>query len=193
MEMYFNTISDNLGARKKSKRLGRGIGSGKGKTCARGGKGQTARSGVAINSFEGGQMPLYRRLPKRGFTNYTRVEYVPVSLKTIENYVVQGLVDPANITVEKLKEIGVVKGKNIMVKILSSGDAITSKMILHVHAISSEAKRLIEEKNGEVKLISQPKKVSDDMMNYNKKGKRELRKISAIDKKRKLMERRELI
>lgn len=78
--LELNQLVDNPGARKKYKRLGRGIGSGKGKTCARGGKGQTARSGVALRSFEGGQTPLIRRIPKRGFTSGMHFKYTPVNL-----------------------------------------------------------------------------------------------------------------
>ena len=78
--MKLNDIRDNSGARHRRMRIGRGIGSGKGKTGGRGGKGQTARSGVAIKGFEGGQMPLHRRLPKRGFNNYTRVEFDAITL-----------------------------------------------------------------------------------------------------------------
>ena len=82
--MKLNEIRDNPGARKRRMRIGRGIGSGKGKTGGRGGKGQTARSGVAIKGFEGGQMPLHRRLPKRGFTNIFRTEYEVVNVAAIE-------------------------------------------------------------------------------------------------------------
>ena len=79
-----NDLRDNPGARLKSKRLGRGIGSGKGKTSGKGVKGQKAREGVALNGFEGGQLPIYRRLPKRGFTNHFRKEYAPVNLGTLD-------------------------------------------------------------------------------------------------------------
>ena len=82
--MDLNALRDNPGARLKSKRLGRGIGSGKGKTSGKGVKGQKAREGVALNGFEGGQMPIYRRLPKRGFFNPFRKEYSPVNLGTLE-------------------------------------------------------------------------------------------------------------
>src|SRR6202453_5035077 len=86
-------LRDNPGSRLKSKRLGRGIGSGKGKTSGKGVKGQLARTGVSINGFEGGQMPLYRRLPKRGFTNIFRKEYAPVNLGALDAAIVAGRID----------------------------------------------------------------------------------------------------
>ena len=95
-----NKIRDNVGARKKGKRLGRGIGSGKGKTSGRGGKGQTARSGVAINGFEGGQMPLYRRLPKRGFKNYTRQEYEVINLTDLSDLITNKKISSGEFTIK---------------------------------------------------------------------------------------------
>ena len=93
--MKLNELRDNPGARLKSKRLGRGIGSGKGKTSGKGVKGQMARTGVSMNGFEGGQMPIYRRLPKRGFTNIFRKEYAPVNLGALEAAIVAGRIDAA--------------------------------------------------------------------------------------------------
>ena len=91
--MKLNELRDNPGARPKSKRLGRGIGSGKGKTSGKGVKGQKARTGVSLNGFEGGQMPIYRRLPKRGFFNLFRKEYSPVNLRTLEAAIAAGKLD----------------------------------------------------------------------------------------------------
>src|SRR5579883_3401246 len=91
--MKLNEIRDNPGARRKSKRLGRGIGSGKGKTSGKGVKGQLARAGVAMNGFEGGQMPIYRRLPKRGFKNPFRKEYAPLNLGALEAALGAGRLD----------------------------------------------------------------------------------------------------
>ncbi len=91
--MKLNELRDNPGARLKSKRLGRGIGSGKGKTSGKGVKGQKARTGVSMNGFEGGQMPIYRRLPKRGFCNLFRKEYAPVNLGALEAAIVAGRID----------------------------------------------------------------------------------------------------
>src|SRR5579862_5905282 len=104
--MKLNEIADNPGAHYRAKRRGRGIGSGKGKTSARGGKGQTARSGVALNGFEGGQMPLYRRLPMRGFNNYTRVEYAPINFSDLERLAEEKKIDPSNVTLLQLRECG---------------------------------------------------------------------------------------
>src|ERR1700748_981427 len=91
--MKMNRLRDNPGARLKSKRLGRGIGSGKGKTSGKGVKGQLARTGVSMNGFEGGQMPIFRRLPKRGFTNLFRKEYAPVNLGALEAAITAGKLD----------------------------------------------------------------------------------------------------
>src|ERR1035437_10818121 len=91
--MNLNDLRDTPGARRKSKRLGRGIGSGKGKTSGKGVKGQKAREGVALNGFEGGQMPIYRRLPKRGFFNLFRKEYAPVNLSALARAIDSGRID----------------------------------------------------------------------------------------------------
>src|SRR6201996_611048 len=91
--MNLNELRDNPGARLKSKRLGRGIGSGKGKTSGKGVKGQKAREGVSLNGFEGGQLPIYRRLPKRGFTNLFRKEYAPVNLRALDAAIAAGKLD----------------------------------------------------------------------------------------------------
>src|ERR1700759_285943 len=107
--MNLNDLRDNPGARLKSKRLGRGIGSGKGKTSGKGVKGQKAREGVALNGFEGGQLPIYRRLPKRGFKNIFRVEYAPINLATIETAIEDGKLDPAAITEASLVPAGLVR------------------------------------------------------------------------------------
>src|SRR5882757_10797525 len=108
--MNLNELRDNPGARLKSKRLGRGIGSGKGKTSGKGVKGQKAREGVALNGFEGGQLPIYRRLPKRGFVNVFRKEYAPVNLGAIAKAIESGKLDAAQpITEATLKEAGLVR------------------------------------------------------------------------------------
>src|SRR4051794_41950635 len=105
--MKLNEIRDNDGARYKSKRLGRGIGSGKGKTSGKGVKGQKAREGVSLNGFEGGQMPLYRRLPKRGFVNIFRKEYAPVNLGVLEAALASGRLDAGQpISEETLRAAG---------------------------------------------------------------------------------------
>ena len=108
--LKLNQLRDNKGSKRVSKDLGRGIGSGKGKTAGRGGKGQTARSGVAVKNNEGGQMPLFRRLPKRGFTNYTRVEYDVINLRTLQALLDKGTLKASDkidgdLLVKKLGEV----------------------------------------------------------------------------------------
>lgn len=133
-----NIIKDNKGARDKYKRLGRGIGSGKGKTSGRGGKGQTARSGVAINGFEGGQTPLFRRLPMRGFNNPTRQEYEVINFSDISRLVADKKVNASNITIAALRAIGFLKGKSAQLKLLGDGE-LSTQVTLEVHAASKQA------------------------------------------------------
>lgn len=118
--MNLNELRDNDGARYRKKRLGRGIGSGKGKTSGKGVKGQKAREGVSLNGFEGGQLPIYRRLPKRGFKNIFRKVYAPVNLGAVEKALADGKLDAgAAVTEELLKKAGLVgTGKYAGVRIL---------------------------------------------------------------------------
>src|SRR5215470_15340223 len=117
--MKLSDIADNAGSRKKRMRVGRGIGSGKGKTSGRGGKGQTARSGVRIKGFEGGQMPLHRRLPKRGFNNVFRLEYAEVNLDRIQQAIDANKLDlGAPINAEALVKAGVVRRAKAGVRLL---------------------------------------------------------------------------
>ncbi len=118
--MKLNDISDNPGATHNTKRVGRGIGSGKGKTAGRGVKGQKARSGVAVKGFEGGQMPLHRRLPKRGFTNIFREEYATVNLDRVQTAIDAGKLDPkAVIDAAALLKSGVLRRVKYGVKLLA--------------------------------------------------------------------------
>ena len=111
--MKLNELSDNPGARKKRMRVGRGIGSGKGKTCGKGQKGQKARSGVAIKGFEGGQMPIYRRLPKRGFNNIFRKQFGVINVGKLQEAVDAGkLADGDTVTIAVLEEKGLARLKN---------------------------------------------------------------------------------
>src|SRR6201995_20978 len=121
--MKLSDIADNAGSRKKRMRVGRGIGSGKGKTSGRGGKGQTARSGVRIKGFEGGQMPLHRRLPKRGFTNIHALDINEVNIGRVQQAIDAGKLDAAQpVTVEALVAAGVLARARDGVKILGSGE-----------------------------------------------------------------------
>lgn len=154
--MVMNQLRDSTGARKKSKRFGRGIGSGKGKTCARGGKGQTARSGVAIKGFEGGQMPIHRRLPKRGFNSLNRLEYIPVNLGLISELIELKILDAANVDIDALVNAGVVRKHNQKIKILADG-GVAQKVCIRAHAISRTAAEALTKAGGEFININSTK------------------------------------
>ena len=151
--MKLNDIRDNAGARKGRMRVGRGIGSGKGKTGGRGQKGQKSREGVSIAGFEGGQMPLHMRLPKRGFNNIFAKDYAEVNLGAIQKLIdakkldTKGVVDHA-----ALKAAGVARGGKDGVRILAKG-AITAKINLRVAGASAAAKAAIEKAGGSVDVI----------------------------------------
>lgn len=148
--MELNQIKDNDGARKSRMRVGRGIGSGKGKTAGRGVKGQTSRSGVAINGFEGGQMPIYRRLPKRGFNNYTRVEFDTLTLRDLQVLVNDKTFKEGDtVTTAALKEKGVIPNASEGVKLLFKGE-LSVKLNLDIERASANAKAAIEKLGGSI-------------------------------------------
>ena len=149
--MRLNEIADNEGSAKTRMRVGRGIGSGKGKTGGRGVKGQKARTGVAIKGFEGGQMPLHRRLPKRGFTNHSRLDYNEVNLGRIQQAVDAGKLAGA-VTVASLIEAGVVAKARDGVKILGMGE-LKAALQFEVAAASKSAQEAIGKAGGSVKLL----------------------------------------
>ncbi|MBD9371984.1 50S ribosomal protein L15 [Rhizobium sp. ARZ01] len=152
--MKLNEIKDNEGATQSRKRVGRGIGSGSGKTGGRGVKGQKARSGVAINGFEGGQMPIYRRLPKRGFNNIFASEFVVVSLGRIQTAIDANKLDPkATIDAAALKAAGVIRRPKDGVRILADGE-LKAKLSIEVAGASKAAVEKIEKAGGNVKLLS---------------------------------------
>ncbi|MBM3550574.1 MAG: 50S ribosomal protein L15 [Alphaproteobacteria bacterium] len=152
--MKLNELSDNSGASKDRMRVGRGIGSGKGKTGGRGVKGQKARTGVAIKGFEGGQMPLHRRLPKRGFYNPFSVDYNEVNLGRIQQAVDAGKLDAnAPVTLDALLAAGVVAKPRDGVKILGQGE-LKAKLAFEVAAASKSAVAAIEGAGGSVKLLA---------------------------------------
>jgi large subunit ribosomal protein L15 len=152
--MKLNQLSDNPGASKNRMRVGRGVGSGKGKTCGRGVKGQKARAGVAVKGFEGGQMPLHRRLPKRGFTNPFGIDYNEVNLGRIQQAVEVGKLDAkAPVTIEALIGAGVVSKRRDGVKILGQGK-LAAKLAFEVAAASKSAIAAIEAAGGSVKLLA---------------------------------------
>ncbi|WP_298427918.1 50S ribosomal protein L15 [Rhodoblastus sp.] len=152
--MKLNGISDNPGSTKERMRVGRGIGSGKGKTAGRGVKGQKARTGVAIKGFEGGQMPLHRRLPKRGFWNPFSVDYNEVNLGRIQQAVEAGKLDAnAPVTLEALIAAGVVSKPRDGVKVLGNGE-LKAKLTFQVAAASKSAVAAIEKAGGAVTLLA---------------------------------------
>jgi large subunit ribosomal protein L15 len=152
--MKLNELSDNPGALKTRKRVGRGIGSGKGKTAGRGGKGQTARSGVAINGFEGGQMPLHRRLPKRGFNNIFRKDYSEVGLDRVQQAIEAGRLDASQtIDAAALKAAGLVKRVRDGVRLLG-GAAPKTALKFDVASASRPAVAAVEQAGGSVKVAT---------------------------------------
>lgn len=156
--MKLNEIRDNPGARRPLLRIGRGIGSGKGKTGGRGGKGQTARTGVSINGFEGGQMPLYRRLPKRGFTNIFALTFAELNLGRLQEAIDSGHVDPKKpITETALADAGVVRRVLDGVRLLGKGE-LKAKVALEITGATKAALAAVEKAGGSVKL-KEPKKV----------------------------------
>jgi len=151
--MKLNEIKDNEGSTKNRKRVGRGIGSGSGKTGGRGVKGQKARSGVAINGFEGGQMPIYRRLPKRGFTNIFASDFVIVSLDRVQKAIDAGKLDAkATVDAAALKAAGVIRREKDGVRILADGE-LKAKVAFEVAGASKPAIERIEKAGGSVKLL----------------------------------------
>jgi large subunit ribosomal protein L15 len=146
--MKLHELKPAEGARKKRNRVGRGIGSGNGKTSGRGQKGQNARSGGGVRlGFEGGQTPLYRRLPKRGFTNINRKEYAIVNLEALNRFE-----DGTEVTPELLIETGVVSKEKAGIKVLAKG-AIEKKLTVKAHKFSSAAKEAIEAAGGKAEVI----------------------------------------
>jgi large subunit ribosomal protein L15 len=152
--MKLNELRDNPGATKKRMRVGRGPGSGKGKMGGRGIKGQNSRSGVAIKSYEGGQMPLYMRLPKRGFNKPNRKSFAVVNLGLIEKFITEGKLDAGNaITEDALVASGLVRRKLDGVRVLAKGD-ITSKVTLQVSGASKSAVEAVEKAGGSVEILA---------------------------------------
>jgi large subunit ribosomal protein L15 len=150
--MKLNELRDNEGATHSRKRLGRGIGSGSGKTAGRGVKGQKARSGVAINGFEGGQMPLYRRLPKRGFKNIFAKDYNVVSLGRVQIAIDAGKLDAGEtVTVETLVKAGVLRRAKDGVRLLADGE-LKGKVAFDVAGASKAAVEKVEKAGGSVKV-----------------------------------------
>ncbi len=154
--MKLNDIKDNDGARKARMRIGRGIGSGKGKTGGRGVKGQKARTGVRIKGFEGGQMPLHRRLPKRGFRNLFGLDYNEMNIGRIQGFVEAGRIEaPGTVSIETLVEAGLVSKPRDGLKLLGMGE-ITSALTFEVAAASKSAVAAVEKAGGSVTIVTPP-------------------------------------
>src|SRR4051794_27463215 len=160
--MKLNEIRDNPGAHYRAKRLGRGIGSGKGKTSGRGGKGQTARSGVALNGFEGGQTPLHRRMPKRGFSNADfKTEYHEVNIGGLQLAVDAGrLAADATVDGAALVKAGVLRRLRLGVRLLAKGE-LTAKLTISVAGASKAAVAAVEKAGGTITL-AKPIEVVDE-------------------------------
>jgi large subunit ribosomal protein L15 len=152
--MKLSEIADNPGSRKKRMRVGRGIGSGKGKTSGRGGKGQTARSGVRIKGFEGGQMPMHRRLPKRGFNNIFRLDFVEINLDRIQQAIDAKKLDASGlINAEALVKSGALRRSKDGVRLLGRGE-LKAKINIEVHGASKSAIAAVEKAGGTVKILA---------------------------------------
>ena len=150
--MRLNELSDRAGARTARKRLGRGIGSGKGKTAGRGHKGQKSRAGVSIKGFEGGQMPIYRRLPKRGFTNIFKKRYEIVNVGRLQIAIDAGKLDSQSpITVSTLRAAGLVKGHRHGVRLLGQGE-LSAALTIEVNGASATAVSAVEKAGGRVEV-----------------------------------------
>ena len=157
--MKLNELTDKPGALHSRMRVGRGIGSGKGKTCGRGVKGQKARTGIAVKGFEGGQMPLHRQLPKRGFWNPFSIHYNEVNLDRIQAAVDAGKLDAsAPVTIESLIAAGVCAKPRDGVKILGQG-ALTVRLAFEVAAASKNAVAAIESAGGSIVLLAKQAQV----------------------------------
>ena len=155
--MKLHELRDNEGASRKKKRVARGPGSGKGKTAGRGIKGQTSRSGVALNGYEGGQMPLYRRLPKRGFTKPNRLEFAVVNLGQLQAFIDAGKLDAkADVTGDVLVAAGVIRRKLDGVRVLAKGE-LKAKLNLTVAGASKAAIEAIEKAGGKI-TVTRPAK-----------------------------------
>lgn len=151
MALNLSNLGAPKGANSNKKRVGRGMGSGMGKTSTRGHDGQRSRSGSRMmRGFEGGQMPLHRRLPKRGFTNIFRQEYQVLSLDTIELFAATK--NETELTLDKMKALGLLKKKNGLIKVLANGE-INMAVTVHAHKFSKAAQEAIEKAGGKAVLV----------------------------------------
>ena len=177
--MRLNGIKDNAGSRKFRVRIGRGIGSGVGKQGGRGGKGQTARTGVAIGGFEGGQMPLHRRLPKRGFNKYRPAKYNEINVGGLQQAIEDKRIDASKpLDVASLVAAGVLRHPKDGLRLLGDGE-IKSKISITVNHASAKAKVAVEKAGGTVNVIA-VKVLEDDV---KKRAKSAAKKAAKVSKK----------
>jgi len=156
--MRLNDLRDNPGATQTRKRVGRGPGSGKGKTAGRGYNGQKSRSGVALKGFEGGQMPIHRRLPKRGFNNLFTKDFNEVNVGRLQAAVDKKTLDPKKaVTVEALAEAGIIRRVRDGVRLLGQGD-LKTKLTIEVTGASAGAVKAVEKAGGKVSFVEMPKR-----------------------------------
>ncbi len=178
--MRLNDLRDNPGATRDRKRVGRGPGSGTGKTAGRGHKGQKSRSGVAIKGFEGGQMPIHRRLPKRGFNNLFAKDFNEVNVGRLQAAVDKKTLDPKKtVTVEALAEAGIIRRVRDGVRLLGQGE-LKTKLTIEVTGASAGAVKAVEKAGGKIAMVEMPKKPAQPKPAENKdKAKPEAKKASA--------------
>lgn len=151
--MRLNELRDNVGATRTRTRVGRGKGSGKGKTCGHGQKGQKSRSGVAIKGFEGGQMPVHMRLPKRGFNPHNRKSYAVINLGRLQKAIDDKKLDASNeITADALKVAGLIRSAELPVRLLATG-VLTAKIHIRAHHASKQAIELVKKVGGVVDIL----------------------------------------
>jgi large subunit ribosomal protein L15 len=174
--MKLNQLADNPGAHKTRMRVGRGIGSGKGKTGGRGVKGQKSRTGVRIKGFEGGQMPIHRRLPKRGFVNIHARKLNEVNLGRVQEAIDSGVLDAAKpVTIDVLVEAGVLSKKKGGVRLLGGGE-LKIKASFEVWGASKSAKEAVEKLGGSVKVLAPPRPERAPRKTYEVKAEPEAKK-----------------
>lgn len=165
--LRLNTIKAHPGATHRTKRLGRGSGSGHGPTAGKGDKGQLARSGGSVRpGFEGGQMPLYRRLPKRGFTNIHRRTQAVLNLADLETMDFEGI---AEINLDTLRDNGFIKGRHDRLTILGTGE-LTKKLVIKAHRVSASAQEKIQKAGGTVELLGIPGKTAKGKANVKSRS-----------------------
>ena len=179
--MKLNELRDNQGARKSRVRVGRGIGSGVGKTSGRGQKGQSSREGVAINGFEGGQMPLHMRLPKRGFNNIFAKDYAEVNLGAVQKLIDAGKLDAKKLLDhDTLKAAGLARGGKDGVRLLGKGE-FKAKASFKVAGVSKGAREAVEKAGGSIELIERKNPAE---LAAAKKGKTREAKLAAKTEKK---------